>query len=123
MTTTQKPHTAKCLRCGRTLTSSKSIADQMGRTCKAKVKAAANVIDLTEFKDQRAAKAKAIELIEQAGIVRASRPGLYLAVSSDGSNTYLIDTVERSCSCKGHLRTGHCYHMVAAHLIETRTAA
>lgn len=118
MTTTQT--TAKCIRCGRTLRSEKSIADGMGRTCKAKVRHIADVIDLTAFRDARGVRAKAAELIEQGGIVPASRTGLYLAVSSDGTNTYLVDTVEGSCSCKGFVHAGHCFHGVAAALIEGR---
>lgn len=121
MTKTQT--TGKCIRCGRTLHNTTSIANGMGRTCKAKVRAAADVIDLTAFRDQRAARSKATELIEQAGIVPASRPHLFLAVSSDGANTYLVDTVEGSCTCKGHTYAGHCYHEVAATMIEARPVA
>lgn len=115
MTTTQT--TGKCIRCGRTLRSEKSIANGMGRTCKAKVRHAADVIDLTAFRDAKAAKSKAVELVEQAAIIPASRPGLYLAASSDGTNTYLIDTLEGSCTCKGFAHQGRCYHAVAAALI------
>jgi hypothetical protein len=80
----------------------------------------ANVIDLSAFRDAKAAKNKAVELVEQAGIVPASRAGLFLAVSSDGSNTYLIDTVEGSCTCKGFAHVGRCYHGVAAALLAGR---
>ena len=44
--------TAKCTRCGRTLRSATSIANGMGRTCKSKVKAAANVIDIQGHHDK-----------------------------------------------------------------------
>ena len=109
--------TTHCLRCGRTLTSAQSITNGMGRTCRSRVRQAADVIDLTAFRDAKAARTKATDLIEQAGIVPASRPGLYLAVSSDGANTYLIDTAEASCTCKGYAKVGRCYHQVAAGLL------
>jgi hypothetical protein len=77
---------------------------------------------LTAFCDAAGAEAKAVELVETGGLIPASRPGLYLAVASDGTNTYLIDTVEGSCTCQGHARTGHCYHRLAAVMTETRAA-
>jgi hypothetical protein len=80
----------------------------------------AEVIDLSAFRDAKGARDKAVELVEQAAIVPASRPGLFLAVSSDGSNTYLIDTVEGSCTCKGYVHAGRCFHGVAAALLEAR---
>ena len=117
MTAATTTTTAKCIRCGRTLRSTKSVADGMGRTCKAKVRHAAEVVDLSAFRDAKAAKSKAVELIEQSGIVPASRPGLFLAVSSDGVNTYLVDIVEGSCTCKGYVHAGRCYHQTAATLL------
>lgn len=74
---------------------------------------------LAAFADAAAAQAKAVELIETGALVPASRRGLYLAVSSDATDRYLIDTVEGSCTCKGHAHTGRCYHMVAAIMVET----
>jgi uncharacterized Zn finger protein len=41
-------------------------------------------------------------------------------VSSDGSNTYLIDTLEGSCTCKGFAHAGRCYHQVAAAMLTAR---
>jgi SWIM zinc finger len=77
----------------------------------------AEVIDLSAFRDAKGAKNKAVELVEQAGIVPASRAGLFLAVSSDGTNTYLIDTLEGSCTCRGFAHQNRCYHLVAAALL------
>ena len=81
----------------------------------------AEVIDLSAFRDAKAARTKATDLIEQAGIVPASRAGLFLAVSSDGANTYLIDTVEGSCSCRGFAHQNRCYHLVAAALLTAQS--
>lgn len=112
--------TGKCIRCGRTLRAGKSIADGMGRTCRAKVRQTAEVLDLGAFRDAKAARSKATELVEQAGIVPASRPSLYLAVSSSGTDTYLIDTAEASCTCAGFAHQTRCYHLVAAALITAK---
>ena len=91
----------------------------LGRTLRAE-KA---VIDLSAFRDAKGARSKAVELIEQDGVVPGSRPGLFLAVSSDGGNTYVIDAWEPSCTCKGYVHAGHCYHQVAAALLGLRCAA
>ena len=111
--------TVRC-NCGRTLTDPRSIARGMGPVCARKARRAAEVIDLSAFRDSKAAKSKAVELVEQAGIIPASRPGLFLAVSSDGANTYLVDTLEGSCTCKGFAHQGRCFHGVAAAILTAR---
>lgn len=93
----------------------------LGRTLRAERHA--DLIDLSAFRDAKAAKAKALELIAEGGIVPGSRPGLFLAVASDGGNTYAIDTWEPSCTCKGHVYTGRCYHQVAAALLDRSVPA
>lgn len=120
MTSTTPTH---CLRCGRALRAAKSIADGMGRTCKAKVRAAAKVVDLSAFKDAAAAAAKAEQLIEDGAIVPTRITGQYVATSSDGTTVYLVDAVERSCTCKGHQRVGRCYHLVAADILSAAAPA
>lgn len=117
MTRTQKPQTAKCLRCGRTLTSSKSIGDQMGRTCKAKVLQAAAVIDMSDFRDATTAHEKAEHLIETGKITRV-RAGVYAAEGSDQVTIYLVSVIDGTCTCKGHQHHGRCYHHVAARIVE-----
>lgn len=90
----------------------------LGRTLQAERHA--DLIDLTAFRDAKAAKAKALDLIESGGLIPGSRPGLYLAVSSDGGNTYVIDAWEPSCTCKGWTYSGHCYHLAAANMLTRR---
>lgn len=77
---------------------------------------------LAAFVNPTAAQAKADELIETGALVPVGRRHLYLAVSSDGNDRYLVDAAEGSCTCKGHDRTGHCYHMLAAVMAETGVA-
>lgn len=124
MTTTRQTETkttGKCIRCGRKLTDPASIAAGMGRVCRSHTIKAAKVIDLSAFRNAQAAKDKATELVEQAGIIPAGRPGLYLAVASNGTDTYLVDSVEGSCTCKGFAHQGRCYHQVAAALMDARS--
>lgn len=90
----------------------------LGRTLTAQRHA--DLIDLTAFRDAKTARDKALELIEQGGLIPGSRPGLYLAVSSDGGNTYVIDAWEPSCTCKGWTYSGHCYHLAAATMLTRR---
>jgi len=113
MNTTHNTTTARCVRCGRALRSTRSIANGMGRTCKAKTLAAANVVDLRDYKQQQ--RDKAAELIEQGAILPTRRPGIYLTVSSDGTTTYLTHSVQ--CTCKAGLRQRRCYHTAAARIL------
>lgn len=112
----EQTKTVKCY-CGRKLTDPRSIARGMGPVCARKARRAADVIDLSAFRDAKTAKSKAVELVEQAGIIPASRPGLFLAVSSTGTDTYFIDALEGSCTCCGFAHQGRCYHLVAAAIL------
>lgn len=93
----------------------------LGRTLRAEKHA--DLIDLSAFRDAKTARTKALELIEQGGIIPGSRPGLFLAVASDGGNTYMVDTWEPSCTCKGFIYHSRCHHFVAAALLDGRTRA
>ncbi|MFI7467491.1 DUF6011 domain-containing protein [Nonomuraea sp. NPDC049646] len=113
---TQHATPTSCLSCGRTLRSAASIARGRGRTCHARVVAAARTVDLPGYKPE--ALAKAADLIEQAAIVPTRRPGLYTAVSSDGTVTYLVHSC--GCTCPAGVRGRRCYHRAA---VEILTAA
>lgn len=105
-----KAETAHCLRCGRILRAADSVARGMGRTCRAKVTAAAKAKAAAEYKPATAAKA--MELIEMGGIV-AIRTGVFRAVSSDGTRTYL--TAPQACNCAAGLKGQFvCFHRAAA---------
>jgi hypothetical protein len=107
----------RCLRCGRRLTAQASIARGTGRTCKARIVAAAEVADLGEFHGWQVDKAR--EAIEQGAIVPSSREGLYAAVSGDGVTVYLVDARERSCTCKAAANGRRCYHLASALILAT----
>lgn len=64
---------------------------------------------------------KARVLIEDGGILRTSRPGIYTVVSSDGSTTYLVHA--SSCDCPAGLRGKYaCYHRAAAVILDAAPA-
>lgn len=107
---------ARCLRCSRVLRSTKSIAAQVGPTCKAKIAAAAKTTTA-----KPAQVAKAVELVELAAIIplRRRRTGtrVFRVVSSRGDATYL--TTAHNCSCPAGLKgRSECYHNLAVQLLE-----
>lgn len=108
---TQVNTTSHCRRCGRSLRSAKSVATGYGPTCARKIAAAA-----AASTDQPAQVAKATQLIEDGGLERTS-PTTWLAVSSDGSTRYEINTVTASCSCPAAQHGRRCYHAVAVELV------
>lgn len=74
---------------------------------------------LAAFKDADAAQAKADELIESGALIGLRNPYTYLAVASSGGSGYVVNTVEGSCTCRGHVYSGHCYHVLAAVVLES----
>jgi uncharacterized protein YchJ len=112
MRTTAATHThSNCLRCGRALRSLTSTLRGYGRTCLAKVTAAAKAKAAAEFKPDTAAKA--LELIEMGGIVAIRGRRVFRTISSDGTRTYL--TAPQACNCAAGLKGKHvCFHRAAA---------
>ncbi|MET8334381.1 helix-turn-helix domain-containing protein [Streptosporangium canum] len=78
---------------------------------------------LDDFKPFQIDKAR--EAIEQAAILPTSRPGIYTAVSSDGTTTYLVHRA--ACTCPAGQKQRACYHRAAAAILAaaslTRRAA
>lgn len=77
---------------------------------------------LAAFRDTNAAQAKADELIESGALIQIDNPYTFLAVASTGGSGYVVDTIEGSCTCKGHVYTGHCYHLLAAVTLTSASA-
>jgi hypothetical protein len=111
MTATQT--TTKCI-CGRTLRAAKSVKLGYGPRCYAKIQKAAKVVDLAAYKANQVAKAA--ELIELKAIVRTA-PATYVAVSSNGADTYETNTAAQTCTCKAGERGIRCYHLAAAQIL------
>ncbi|RSN26514.1 hypothetical protein DMC63_01375 [Streptomyces sp. WAC 05977] len=105
--------TTRCTRCGWVLRSAASIARGYGRTCGARIAAAAKLAA-----HKPAQLEKAIELIADGGLVlrRSGRNRVFEVVASNGVDRYL--TAAQACTCKAGL-TGRfvCYHRIAAQLV------
>lgn len=87
----------------------------MGSTCQRKAG-----IALAEFSDNQIVKAT--ELLEDEAITRARKSSpVYVAVSTDGSRTYLVGP--RGCTCPRGRRdaarseAAHCYHRAARNVL------
>lgn len=75
--------------------------------------------DLDGFKPQQVDKAR--ELIEQGAILPTSRQGLYTAVSSDGTTTYLVHA--SGCTCPAGQRGKYlCYHRTSVAILSAAAA-
>jgi hypothetical protein len=121
-TQTTATHTATCRRCHATLKSARSVARGIGPVCERNERRERAAAVLTRgFKGAESARTKALALIADRALVPTRHEGQYLAASSDGTQTYLVDTIERSCTCKGHQRVGRCCHLVAADVLEMAT--
>lgn len=103
-----------CLRCGRKLTSAKSVATGYGPTCTRRVKAAAKAQVIAAHKPTTVAKAQ--ELIEQGAIVPLRGHRIFTVISSDGTATY--KTAAQACTCPAGIKGRFvCYHRVAAQIV------
>lgn len=95
-------------------TAETAIAGRYGRTCKAKVTAAAKTEAIARHKPSAVAKAQ--ELIEQGGIVPLRSLRIFTVVASDGISTY--KTAAQGCTCKAGIKGRYvCYHRVAAQIL------
>lgn len=99
-----------CRRCGRVLTDPRSIARGYGRTCARRMSAALVHIGATYSPGQIAA---ATALIDDGGLLVGPH-GTCLAVSSDGTTTYVVDPRRGSCTCKAGQNGRACYHLASA---------
>jgi len=107
-------HPVTCTKCGRALRSAASVARRIGPWCLAKVRAAARVKAVAGFTAEQ--WAKALELIEDGGIIRTGHAGVYRAVSGDGQRTYLVHAATDNCPA-GLRSRKTCYHSLSARLL------
>jgi hypothetical protein len=108
---TRTTKTAHCKRCRSLLTSARSVARGYGDHCwrlERRERAAA----AAGFKRHQVASA--LELIED-GAILPLRPGLYVVVSTDGSEFY--EATPHSCACKAFEAGRLCYHRAAALMV------
>lgn len=111
MTSTEQ---TRCRHCHRPLRSARSIALGYGPTCHRKIRHATTAAATTTKPD---AINKAVELIEQGGILPLRGRRIFTVVSSDGERTY--KTAAQGCTCPAGVRGRHvCYHRVAAAILQ-----
>lgn len=110
----------RCLRpgCGRVLRSAESIARGMGRSCARKIREAAEAADLSAWTPKQVEQAR--ELIEDGGLVPAGREGVFLAVSTDGSEVYRCTA--DFCECPAGQKDHQCYHRCGIAIVTASTA-
>ena len=121
MATTIAAQYTTCRRCGRPLTSARSIREAQrnggyGRGCAAKIEAEVVAADQPVEVSE-----KALELIEDGGLVRVIG-SLFLAVSTDGRLLYEVCPVTGRCTCKASQYGRRCYHLAAAEAVSGLTA-
>ncbi len=108
---------ARCLGCGRKISSPESLAAGRGSGCRAKLRKAVKSADLSAWTPAQVEKA--LELIGDGGIVRAGqRPDVFRAVSEDGGDIHV--TTPKGCNCdasRGLLAKRPCYHRCAALIV------
>jgi hypothetical protein len=120
-------HTAKCLNCGRVRhfrsAAAAKAANPNGRICRMKIRLAAINEAVRGFAAAQVDKAR--ELIADGGLIPTRRPGIFQAVSSNGTDTYLV-SAKGVCNCPAGLRSGkadRCYHTAAARILDAARAA
>lgn len=109
------PVIAHCLRCGRALR--RPTTDGYGPKCRTRIRkaaAAAKAAILAPFKPAQAAKA--VELIEQGGVIPLRGRRVFLSMSSDGLTAYRT-AVTGQCNCPAGLKAVRCYHVAAARIV------
>lgn len=98
----------RCIKCHRVLR--RPSPDSYGPKCRAKVRRAQ--VDTRDYKAHQVQSAR--ELIEDGAIIPL-RSVIFIAVSSDGSETY--KTAPTACSCPAGVKGSRCYHQLAARLL------
>jgi len=109
----EAPVVHRCSRCGQTLRSAASVARGVGPVCALRIHAAMVVIGQTYQPHQIAS---ATDLIADGGLIVG--PGrTCLAVSSDGTSTYVVNPSAGTCTCKAGEYGRRCYHLAAAYAL------
>ena len=106
----EAPVVVRCSRCQRVLSDPKSVSRGYGPTCWRRVSEALTLIGQTFSTAQIVA---ATELISDGGMVVGPH-GACLAVSSRGTDVYVVNVSAGSCTCKAGQHGRLCYHQAAA---------
>ena len=113
--------TARCLDCRRPIRSAESLATGRGAGCRAKIRKAAKVADLSQWTESQVQDAR--QAIEDGAVVPSNREGVFHVVSSDGSEVHR--TAEHGCNCQNGLKTRQprpCWHRCAVAILLATSA-
>lgn len=103
---------ARCLKCRRVLR--RHSPDGYGPKCRAKVRKTSRSALVAQYKEHLVEKA--VELLEQGGLIPLRKNRVFLAASSDGTGFY--KTHRAACTCPAGIRGLHvCKHRIAAHIV------
>jgi uncharacterized Zn finger protein len=113
MSATQTPaEPTRCLKCRRILR--RPSPDGYGPKCRQKLRRAARSPLVAQYKPHLVEKA--VELLEQGGLIPLRKNRVFLAASSDGSGVYR--THRAACTCPAGIKGVHvCKHRIAAHIV------
>lgn len=79
--------------------------------------------DFAPYKDQAKARDNVYNLLADGALIPLIE-AVYLVVSkTDENKTYIVNTADQTCDCKGHLNWGRCSHRTAANAIEASKGA
>lgn len=122
MTASTDTKTRKCLACGRMLRSAEAIARGYGSGCWSKIRKAQRNADLTPWTDGQVTEAR--QALADGAVVPSTREGVFLVVSSDGSEVYRA--TRHACNCANGLKTSQprgCWHRCAVTIVSPAPAA
>ena len=101
-------HTTTCKRCGRPLTSRKSVATRYGATCLRRERAEGN----GAYSPEQAAKA--FRLVQGGGVRRVPSRYFHMYEVQGAGGVYQSDGLD--CTCRGAREHGGCWHVLAVRL-------
>jgi len=74
--------------------------------------------DFSPYKDQAKARDNVYNLLADGALIPLIE-SVYLVVSkTDENKTYIVNTADQTCDCKGQTNWGRCGHLTAANAIE-----
>jgi hypothetical protein len=114
--------TARCLGCRRPIRAAESIATGYGSGCRAKIRKAAKVADLSAWTESQIEDAR--QAIEDGAVVPSNREGVFHVVGGDGTEVHLVAL--DGCNCVSGLKNRPprpCWHRCAVAIVLASRAA
>jgi hypothetical protein len=119
--TPESTESARCLGCRRPIRAAESLATGYGAGCRAKIRKAAKVADLSAWTESQIEDAR--QAIEDGAVVPSAREGVFHVVAKDGDEVHLVHSA--GCNCENGLKTRQprpCWHRCAVAIVTTSQA-